>query len=70
MSASAAVSQIVRTLDLAGTMRMWHFVYLLADEVRYENDTFSAPCSWGHCPLGRTTLPAERAGARDGQVAG
>jgi hypothetical protein len=71
MLASTVVCQIVRTLDLAGTMSMWHFVDLLADKVRGENDTFSALCSWGGpLPLGSTTMPAERAGARDGQVAG
>lgn len=48
----------VSTLGLlAATMQMWHFVALLGDEVRYESDTFSAPYSWGHLPLGRTMLP-------------
>ena len=48
----------VSTLGLlAGTMQMWHFVGMLADEVRYESDTFSAPYSWGHLPLGRTMMP-------------
>ena len=28
-------------------------------EVRYESDTFSAPYSWGHLPLGQTMLPRE-----------
>ena len=48
----------VSTLGLlAGGMQMWHFVALLGDEVRYDSDTFSAPYSWGHLPLGRTMLP-------------
>ena len=48
----------VSTLGLlAGTMQMWHFIALLGDEVRYDSDTFSAPYSWGHLPLGRTMLP-------------
>lgn len=50
----------VSTLGLlAGAMQMWHFVGLLGDEVRYDSDTFSAPYSWGHLPLGRTMLPRE-----------
>ena len=44
---------------LAGMMQQWHFVALLGDEVRYQSDTFSAPYSWGHLPLGRTMLPRE-----------
>ena len=48
----------VSTLGLlAGAMQMWHFVALLGDEVRYDSDTFSAPYSWGHLPLGPTMLP-------------
>lgn len=48
----------VSTLGLlSGMMQMWHFVGLLGDEVRYDSDTFSAPYSWGHLPLGRTMLP-------------
>lgn len=48
----------VSTLGLlAGAMQMWHFVALLGDEVCYDSDTFSAPYSWGHLPLGRTMLP-------------
>jgi hypothetical protein len=48
----------VSTLGLlAGGMQQWHFVGLLGDEVRYDSDTFSAPYSWGHLPLGRTMLP-------------
>lgn len=42
---------------LSGGMQLWHFVGLVGDEVRYESDTFSAPYSWGHLPLGRTLLP-------------
>jgi hypothetical protein len=50
----------VSTLGLlAGTVQMWHFVALLGDEVRYDSDTFSAPYSWGHLPLGRTRLPLD-----------
>lgn len=50
----------VSTLGLlAGMMQQWHFVALLGDEVHYESDTFSAPYSWGHLPLGRTMLPRE-----------
>lgn len=48
----------VSTLGLlAGMMQQWHFVALLGGDVRYESDTFSAPYSWGHLPLGRTMLP-------------
>ena len=50
----------VSTLGLlAGMMQQWHFVGLLGGEVRYESDTFSAPYSWGHLPLGRTMLPRD-----------
>ena len=50
----------VSTLGLlAGARQMWHFVALLGDEVRYDSDTFSAPYSWGHLPLGRTMRPRE-----------
>ena len=50
----------VSTLGLlAGAMQMWHFVAVLGDEVRYDSDTFSAPYSWGHLPLGRTMLPRD-----------
>lgn len=50
----------VSTLGLlAGMMQQWHFVGLLGGKVRYESDTFSAPYSWGHLPLGRTMLPRE-----------
>lgn len=50
----------VSTLGLlAGGMQQWHFVGMIGDEVRYESDTFSAPYSWGHLPLGRTMLPRE-----------
>ncbi len=44
---------------LAGMMQQWHFVGIVGDEVRYESETFSAPYSWGHLPLGRTMLPRE-----------
>jgi hypothetical protein len=48
----------VRNLGLfSGTMQMWHFVGLVGDKVQYESDTFSAPYSWGHLPLGPTMLP-------------
>lgn len=50
----------VSTLGLlAGAMQQWHFVAILDNQVRYESDTFSAPYSWGHLPLGRTMLPRE-----------
>jgi hypothetical protein len=50
----------VSTLGLlAGMMQQWHFVGLLGEKVRYESDTFSAPYSWGHLPLGRTMLPRD-----------
>lgn len=50
----------VSTLGLmAGMMQMWHFVGIIDGEVRYESDTFSAPYSWGHLPLGRTMLPRD-----------
>lgn len=44
---------------LSGGMQQWHFVGMLGDTVQYESDTFSAPYSWGHLPLGRTVLPRE-----------
>ena len=47
----------VSTLGLLAGMQQWHFVGLLGGEMRYESDTFSAPYSWGHLPLGRTMLP-------------
>lgn len=48
----------VSTLGLlSGGMQMWHFVALLGDRVCFESDTFSAPYSWGHLPLGRTLRP-------------
>ncbi len=43
----------------AGMMQQWHFVGLVGEEVRYESETFAAPYSWGHLPLGRTMLPRE-----------
>jgi hypothetical protein len=55
---AATRSWWVGTLGLlAGVMQQWHFVGILGDEVRYESDTFSAPYSWGHLPLGRTMRP-------------
>ena len=51
----------VSTLGLlAGTMQQWHFVATVDEHVEYESDTFSAPYSWGHLPLGRTMLPREQ----------
>ncbi len=55
---AATRSWWVSTLGLlSGAMQQWHFVGMLGDEVRYDSDTFSAPYSWGHLPLGATMAP-------------